>query len=89
MFAKYSSTLQLGYWIVEALVDRQTEFYPRGGLSQLVSKSIDAMDVFLSNRSLVWQKRGLSQLKAVGIQAILDHHGLPGVQTANQQFTGR
>ncbi|THG99802.1 hypothetical protein EW026_g2630 [Hermanssonia centrifuga] len=61
--------IPLGYWIVEALVDRQTEFYPRGGLSQL--------------------KRGLSQLKAVGIQAILDHHGLPGVQTANQQFTGR
>lgn len=27
---------QLGYWIVEALVNRVTEFYPRGGLSQLV-----------------------------------------------------
>jgi hypothetical protein len=29
--------LQLGYWIVEALVDRKTEFFPRGGLKQLVS----------------------------------------------------
>ena len=28
---------QLGYWIVEALVDRATEFYPRGGIKQLVS----------------------------------------------------
>jgi len=27
--------IPLGYWIVEALVDRDTEFYPRGGLSQL------------------------------------------------------
>ncbi|KAJ7355770.1 glycoside hydrolase family 5 protein [Mycena albidolilacea] len=25
----------LGYWIIEALVDRTTEFYPRGGLDQL------------------------------------------------------
>lgn len=25
----------LGYWIVEQLVDRKTEFYPRGGLRQL------------------------------------------------------
>lgn len=28
--------LQLGYWIVEPLVDRKTEFYPRGGIKQLV-----------------------------------------------------
>ncbi|KAF8238160.1 glycoside hydrolase family 5 protein [Tricholoma matsutake] len=27
--------IPLGYWIVEALVDRRTEFYPRGGLAQL------------------------------------------------------
>ncbi|KAF8238144.1 glycoside hydrolase family 5 protein [Tricholoma matsutake] len=27
--------IPLGYWIVEALVDRKTEFYPRGGLAQL------------------------------------------------------
>ncbi|THU85502.1 glycoside hydrolase family 5 protein [Dendrothele bispora CBS 962.96] len=27
--------IPLGYWIVEALVDRRTEFYPRGGLKQL------------------------------------------------------
>jgi inorganic pyrophosphatase/exopolyphosphatase len=35
------------------------------------------------------KQRGLSWLKAAGIQAILDHHALPGVQTAGQQFTGR
>ena len=28
---------QLGYWIVESLVDRETEYYPRGGILQLVS----------------------------------------------------
>ncbi|KAJ3551313.1 hypothetical protein NM688_g4777 [Phlebia brevispora] len=61
--------IPLGYWIVEDLVDRTTEFYPRGGLTEL--------------------KRGLSQLKAAGISAILDHHALPGVQTPNQQFAGQ
>ncbi|KAF9454435.1 glycoside hydrolase family 5 protein [Macrolepiota fuliginosa MF-IS2] len=59
----------LGYWIVEDLVDRSTEFYPRGGLKQL--------------------RRGLQQLKNAGITAILDHHALPGVQDAQQMFTGR
>ncbi|SJL16057.1 uncharacterized protein ARMOST_19572 [Armillaria ostoyae] len=61
--------IPLGYWIIEALVDRQTEFYPRGGIHQL--------------------KRGLKQLKDAGIVSILDHHGLPGVQSANHTFTGR
>ncbi|KAG6819833.1 hypothetical protein H0H93_008090 [Arthromyces matolae] len=28
--------IPLGYWLVEDLVDRSTEYYPRGGLSQLV-----------------------------------------------------
>lgn len=27
---------QLGYWIVEELVNRTSEFYPKGGLAQLV-----------------------------------------------------
>lgn len=27
---------KLGYWIVEDLVDRSEEFYPRGGMKQLV-----------------------------------------------------
>ncbi len=27
---------KLGFWIVEPLVDRSTEFYPRGGIKQLV-----------------------------------------------------
>ncbi|KAG2033926.1 glycoside hydrolase superfamily, partial [Suillus americanus] len=58
----------LGYWIVEALVDRSHESYPRGGLDYL--------------------RRGLGWLKDAGIQAILDHHALPGVQTAGQMFTG-
>ncbi|KAK0497583.1 glycoside hydrolase superfamily [Armillaria luteobubalina] len=54
---------------IETLVDRQTEFYPRGAIHHL--------------------KRGLKQLKDAGIASILDHHGLPGVQTANHTFTGR
>ncbi|KAL0953905.1 hypothetical protein HGRIS_005072 [Hohenbuehelia grisea] len=61
--------IPLGYWLVEALVDRKNEFYPRGGLRHL--------------------RRGLRQLHEAGIVAILDHHALPGVQTANQMFTGR
>ncbi|KAJ7132293.1 glycoside hydrolase family 5 protein [Mycena epipterygia] len=61
--------IPLGYWIVEPLVDRKTEFYPRGGLAQL--------------------RRGLQLLQKAGIVAILDHHALPGVQTAGQMFTGR
>ncbi|KIK99140.1 glycoside hydrolase family 5 protein [Paxillus rubicundulus Ve08.2h10] len=60
--------LPLGYWIVEALVDRPTESYPRGGLTYL--------------------RRGLSWLQDAGIQVILDHHALPGVQVAGQEFTG-
>ncbi|KAG1884234.1 glycoside hydrolase family 5 protein [Suillus subluteus] len=58
----------LGYWIVEALVDRPNESYPRGGLSYL--------------------RRGLSWLKDAGIQVILDHHALPGVQMPEQMYTG-
>ncbi|KAI0332704.1 glycoside hydrolase family 5 protein [Cubamyces sp. BRFM 1775] len=60
--------IPLGYWIVEQLVDRKTEFYPRGGIKQL--------------------QRGLQMLKDAGIQAILDHHAPPGVQTPGQSFTG-
>jgi aryl-phospho-beta-D-glucosidase BglC (GH1 family) len=29
--------IPLGFWIVEPLVDRSIEFYPKGGLGQLVS----------------------------------------------------
>ncbi|KAI0630907.1 glycoside hydrolase family 5 protein [Trametes polyzona] len=60
--------IPLGYWIVEPLVDRRTEFYPRGGIRQL--------------------QRGLQSLKNAGIQAILDHHALPGVHSPIQMFTG-
>ena len=63
-----TARIPLGYWLVERLVDRATEFYPRGGIKQL--------------------QRGLKQLKDAGIAVILDHHALPGVQTAGQQFTG-
>ncbi|KIJ65456.1 glycoside hydrolase family 5 protein [Hydnomerulius pinastri MD-312] len=37
---------------------------------------------------LAYLRRGLSWLQDAGIQAILDHHALPGVQTPGQQFTG-
>ncbi|KAI0766145.1 glycoside hydrolase family 5 protein [Trametes elegans] len=60
--------IPLGYWIIEQLVDRETEFYPRGGIRHL--------------------QNGLKMLKEAGIQAILDHHAPPGVQTPNQAFTG-
>lgn len=60
--------LPLGYWIVEALVDRDTEHYPRGGMKFLAE--------------------GLMWLRDAGIQVILDHHALPGVQTPGQMFTG-
>jgi len=37
MFAPLSELLkQLGYWIVEPLVNRATEFYPKGGIFELV-----------------------------------------------------
>ncbi|KAH9479277.1 Glucan endo-1,6-beta-glucosidase B [Psilocybe cubensis] len=61
--------IPLGYWIVEPLVNRTSEFYPKGGILQL--------------------KRGLKQLKASGIAAILDHHALPGVASPGQMFAGR
>jgi len=60
--------IPVGFWIVEALVDRQTEFYARGGLLQL--------------------KRGLRMLHKAGIQAVLDHHALPGVSSPGQMFAG-
>jgi hypothetical protein len=36
----------------------------------------------------VLQAKGLDMLREAGIQVILDHHALPGVQVANQMFTG-
>ncbi|KAI0258701.1 glycoside hydrolase superfamily [Gloeopeniophorella convolvens] len=63
-----TARIPLGYWIVEALVDRPNEAFPRGGIKYLTN--------------------GLKMLKDAGIQAILDHHALPGVQTPGQMFTG-
>ncbi|KIL57356.1 glycoside hydrolase family 5 protein [Amanita muscaria Koide BX008] len=60
--------IPLGWWIVEPLVDRSKEYFPRGGFRQL--------------------SRGLKQLKDAGIDVILDHHALPGIQVAGQEFTG-
>ncbi|KAG2137638.1 glycoside hydrolase family 5 protein [Suillus cothurnatus] len=60
--------IPLGYWIVEDLVNRPSESYPRGGLNYL--------------------RQGLGWLQDAGIRVILDHHALPGVQTAMQMFTG-
>jgi len=37
----------------------------------------------------VFQANGLDMLRKAGIQAILDHHALPGVQVANQMFAGK
>ena len=35
------------------------------------------------------QANGLDMLRKAGIQAILDHHALPGAQVANQMFAGK
>lgn len=61
--------IPLGYWLVEPLVNRTNEFYPRGGMRRL--------------------KEGLQWLKDAGISVILDHHALPGVAAAGQEFSGR
>ncbi|KAF5316798.1 hypothetical protein D9619_006733 [Psilocybe cf. subviscida] len=61
--------IPLGYWIVEPLVNKTSEYFPQGGILQL--------------------QRGLGQLKAAGITAILDHHALPGVASPQQMFAGR
>ncbi|KAH9166732.1 family 5 hypothetical beta glucosidase from glycoside dehydrogenase [Lactarius sanguifluus] len=76
----------LGYWIVEALVNRATEYYPRGGMKFLVGSAH-----VLANSKLIpaCQAEGLMWLRDAGMQVILDHHALPGVQTAGQMFTGR
>ncbi|KAI0954709.1 hypothetical protein AcW1_006510 [Taiwanofungus camphoratus] len=63
-----TARIPLGYWIVEALVNRETEFYPRGGITYL--------------------QQGVKMLSDAGIQVILDHHALPGVQTGDSSFTG-
>lgn len=42
----------------------------------------------MQSRPTISQKRGLSMLKAAGIQAIIDHHALPGVAAVNQMFAG-
>jgi hypothetical protein len=77
---------QLGYWIVEPLVNRATESYPRGGIKFLVGLA----RVEISRNGLsVRQSSGLKMLRDANIQVILDHHALPGVQTPGQMFTGR
>ncbi|CCM02655.1 uncharacterized protein FIBRA_04759 [Fibroporia radiculosa] len=63
-----TARIPLGFWIVEQIVNRETEFYPEGGI--------------------VYLQQGLKMLNDAGIQAILDHHALPGVQTGDQSFTG-
>jgi hypothetical protein len=35
------------------------------------------------------QAKGLKWLLDAGMQVILDHHALPGVQTPGQMFTGK
>jgi hypothetical protein len=36
-----------------------------------------------------YQVKGLKWLLDAGMQVILDHHALPGVQTPGQMFTGK
>ena len=54
-------------------------------MSHLVSKSICYTNLLLTTH----QKRGVKMLKDVGMSIILDHHGLPGVQTSDQAFAGQ
>ena len=76
--------IPLGFWIIEPLVNRKTEHYPRGGMAQLVSQlSLDTCTMFIS------KKRGLAMLHKAGINAILVHHALPGVAAQNQEFAGK
>ena len=80
-------TVQLGYWIVEDLVDRSTEHYPRGGIKFLVRS--ERLGLLATSKLTLRQAKGLKWLSDAGIQVILDHHALPGVQTAGQAFTGK
>ncbi|KAF9819351.1 hypothetical protein IEO21_02239 [Rhodonia placenta] len=63
-----TARIPLGFWLVEPLVNRATEFYPEGGI--------------------VYLQQGVKMLSDAGIQVILDHHALPGVQTGDASFTG-
>jgi len=69
------------------LVNRVSEHYPRGGIKYLVCFCTHTWHNFKPIRVL--QANGLDMLRKAGIQAILDHHALPGVQVANQMFTGK
>ena len=72
---------------MEPLVNRDTEHYPRGGMKYLVCFPRTYGATLKPTRVL--QANGLDMLRKAGIQAILDHHALPGVQVANQMFTGK
>ncbi|RDB18518.1 Glucan endo-1,6-beta-glucosidase B [Hypsizygus marmoreus] len=50
---------------------------------------VDRKNEFYPRGGLAQLRRGLKQLSKAGIMAILDHHALPGVQSPQQQFTGR
>ena len=56
------------------------ENYPRGGIKYLVCYTHLAHFLKLK---LGRQENGLHMLRKAGIQVILDHHALPGVQTVN------
>lgn len=77
---------QLGYWLVEALVDHTSgETFPRNGLKALVCVANTSYPRYLPCR----QKRGLRDLKKAGIAVVLDHHAPPGGQAAYQTFAGQ
>ena len=54
-----------------------------------VSNFWSVLHVLATSKLTLCQAEGLKWLSDAGIQVILDHHGLPGVQTAGQPFTGK
>ena len=56
----------------------------------MVSSSWSVLHVLTATKlTLGCQVEGLGWLLDAGIQVILDHHALPGVQTPGQMFTGK
>ncbi|KLO13684.1 glycoside hydrolase [Schizopora paradoxa] len=55
----------------------------------IVEPLVDSSSEFYAKGGIKELKRGLGQLKAAGISAILDHHAVPGVQWADNPNTGQ
>ncbi|EON68619.1 hypothetical protein W97_07877 [Coniosporium apollinis CBS 100218] len=61
--------IPVGYWMMESIVYKDSEYFPQGGLAFL-----DKVVGWASNN---------------GMYIIIDLHGAPGAQVANQPFTGQ